>query len=45
MALDIPNLLHNLTDNTFKDFSEENDMVLVAFVLPFLQVFQRISRE
>ena len=30
-----------LTNDTFRDFVEKNDMVLVAFVLPFLLVFHR----
>jgi hypothetical protein len=38
-------VVHDLTNNTFRGFVEENDMVLVGFVLPFLPVSQRFERE
>jgi hypothetical protein len=38
-------LTRDLTNDTFKDFVEQNNMVLVAFVLPFLHGFQRFMRE
>jgi hypothetical protein len=45
MALATVSVVHDLTNDTFRRFVEENDMVLVGFVLPFLPVFQRFSRE
>ena len=45
MALATVGVVHDLTNNTFRGFVEENDMVLVGFVLPFLPVSQRFSRE
>jgi hypothetical protein len=45
MALPTVGLVHDLTDNTFRSFVAENDMVLVGFVLPFLPNYQRFSRE
>jgi hypothetical protein len=45
MALATVSVVHDLTNTTFKGFVEENDMVLVGFVLPFLPVSQRFSRE
>jgi hypothetical protein len=45
MALATVSVVHDLTNDTFRGFVEKNDMVLVGFVLPFLPVFQRFSRE
>ena len=45
MALATVSVVHDLTNDTFRGFVEENDMVLVGFVLPFLPVSQRFSRE
>ncbi len=45
MALATVNHVHDLTNDTFRGFVEENDMVLVGFVLPFLPVTERFSRE
>jgi hypothetical protein len=45
MALATVSLVHDLTNNTFRAFVEENNMVLVGFVLPFLPVSQRFLRE
>ena len=45
MALPTVGFVHDLTDNTFRSFVAENDMVLVGFVLPFLPNYQRFSRE
>ncbi|KIX98210.1 uncharacterized protein Z520_06290 [Fonsecaea multimorphosa CBS 102226] len=45
MAHSSVNHVHDLTDDTFRGFVEQNDMVLVGFVLPFLPGFQRFSRE
>jgi hypothetical protein len=45
MALATVSIVHDLTNNTFRGFVKENDMVLVGFVLPFLPVSQRFSRE
>jgi hypothetical protein len=36
-------VVHDLTNNTFRGFVEENDMVLVGFVLPFLPVSRGLN--
>jgi hypothetical protein len=45
MSLSTVGQAHALTHDTFRDFVEQNDMVLVGFVLPFLPVFQRFVKE
>jgi hypothetical protein len=45
MALATVGFVHDLTNNTFRSFMAENDMVLVGFVLPFLPNFRRFSQE
>ena len=45
MALATVGLVHDLTNNTFRSFLAENNMVLIGFVLPFLPTYQRFSQE
>ena len=39
------NCVRDLTNDTFRDFVDENDIVVVGFVLPFLPVSERFLRE
>jgi protein disulfide-isomerase A1 len=46
-AMDLTTIshVHDLNNNTFRGFVEDNDIVVIGFVLPWLPSCKRFARE